>query len=119
MVRFFAMLGIILATGCARPIGYTERPMERYDQNTTYRIDSSLNGFTVTAFKERYQFIPESDVVAQEAKQSATAIAWMHADRTGRRIRPINPDRTQLSLGRNGLSGLTSCTVIVTAEWEP
>ncbi|WP_395644184.1 hypothetical protein [Rudaea sp.] len=42
--------------------------------------------------------------------QALTSIAWEHASKTGRKIELINDQEVRLSMGRNGLTGITSCT---------
>tara|TARA_B110001469_G_C9569395_1_gene282338 strand:- start:230 stop:529 length:300 start_codon:yes stop_codon:yes gene_type:complete len=99
-------------------VGYTEKGLSRYDKNTTYRIDERADGFTITMYYSRYQFIPESDAVAAAAKSNLTSICYDVADSKGKEIKPINEQRIKMSMGRNGISGITSWTGNVKAFYK-
>lgn len=96
--------------GCATPVGYTEQPLARIDKDTSYRIDDHSDGFTITVYYSRYQFIPESDAVAQAGKSALLSTAYDIADARGKKIQNINEQRIKMSMGRNGVSGITSWT---------
>lgn len=91
--------------------------MSRYDRDTTYTIEEGAKGFAVVTYVSRYQFIAEASAVVDQAKQAATAIAKEHASVVGKKVK-IDHDRTRISSGRNGLTGMTSATVRVEGEWE-
>ena len=110
-------VALILA-GCATPVGHKNVPMSTYDKDTEYNITPNENGFDITVYYSRYQFIPESDAVATACKSQLTAIAWEHSDQAGREIEPINEQRIRISMGRNGFSGITSCQAVAKAEWK-
>ena len=65
-------------------------------------------GFSLTVYYSRYQFIPEADAVALACKSALTSIAHELAERRGREIKPVNEQRIRISMGRNGVSGITS-----------
>jgi len=102
---------------CATPVGYTNQPLQTSDKNTEYRIDKMDNGFSITVYYSRYQFIPESDSLADACKSVLLATAYDHADKVGKEIQKINEQRIKLSLGRNGLSGITSCSATVPVKY--
>jgi hypothetical protein len=112
-----SILAIFILSGCARPVGHTNVPMTTYDKDTEYNITPNENGFAITVFYSRYQFYPESDAVATACKSNLTAIAWEYSDKTGKKIEQINEQRIRISMGRNGLSGITSCQAYVTTKW--
>lgn len=116
-ILFLAILLSIMG-GCTRPMGYTNEPMQTYDHNTEYTIQDKDNGFTLTVYYERYQFIPESDSVLQACKSNLTAIAYEIAEARGKKIKPINEQRIKVSMGRNGLTGITSCSASVPLEYD-
>jgi hypothetical protein len=109
---------IILITGCTAPVKYENTPLKVYDKNTKYTIEPSKNGYYTIIDYTRYQFIPESDSVATACKSQLTAIAWEYADKQGKDIKHINEQRIQISLGRNELSGITSCKAKVFVKWK-
>ncbi len=81
-----ALLLVLLLSGCATPVSHTNIPLSTYDKDTEYGIEKRDDGFAITVFYSRYQFIPESDVLATACKSQLTSIAWEHADNEGREI---------------------------------
>jgi len=114
----FALLVGFCAFGCATPMSYTNSPFVLYDKDSEYAIDLTDDGFSITVYYSRYQFVPESDTVAIACKSSLTAIAHEYADKNGMKIQPINEQRIRLSIGRNGFNGITSCSANVLAQWQ-
>ncbi|MBS8267340.1 hypothetical protein DYI26_01140 [Halomonas litopenaei] len=112
------LLFVMLLTGCATPVSHTNIPLSTYDKDTEYGIEKRDDGFAITVYYSRYQFIPESDAVATACKSQLTAIAWEHADNEGRDIEPVNEQRIRISMGRNGLTGITSCQANAVAKWK-
>jgi hypothetical protein len=103
------MTGCLLAFwGCASPVEYSSQPLQRYDKNTSYRIDDQEDGFVITVNYSRYQFIPESDAVAMAGRSALMSIAYEVSDKRKRPIDQINEQRIKMSMGRNGLSGVTT-----------
>ncbi len=103
-----AFISCFLA-GCATPISHTNIPLSTYDRDTEYAVEDREDGFSITVYYSRYQFIPESSAVATACKNQLTAIAWEYAENKGKEIEPINEQRIRISMGRNGLTGITSC----------
>lgn len=104
--------------GCATPTRMTDAQMTSYDKDTEYAITPRPDGFSIAINYSRYQFIPESSAVATACKSALTVIAYEHADKQGRKIQPLNEQRIRISMGRNGLSGITSCSALAVAEWQ-
>ncbi len=113
-----AFLLPLIAAACATPVSYTEASMTRYDKDTVYAIDDTPQGFTLTIYYSRYQFIPESDAVSVACKQALTALAYDLAEKRGRKIQPVNEQRIRTSFGRNGFSGITSCSATAPIAWD-
>lgn len=107
-VALLALALVSLALGCASPVGYTTQSMHRRDKDTTYRVDDHDSGFSITVYYSRYQFVPESTAVALAGKSALLSIAHDVAESRGRAIDPIDEQRIKMSMGRNGLSGITS-----------
>ncbi len=114
---FVIALGILLA-GCATPVSHTNIPLSTYDKDTEYGIEKRDDGFGITVYYSRYQFIPESNAVATACKSQLTAIAWEHSDKVGKPIEPVNEQRIRISMGRNGFSGITSCQATAVVKWK-
>jgi hypothetical protein len=112
------MLFVMMLTGCATPVSHTNIPLSTYDKDTEYGIEKRVEGFAITVFYSRYQFIPESDAVATACKSQLTAIAWEHSDNEGSEIEPVNEQRIRISMGRNGLTGITSCQANAIVKWK-
>jgi hypothetical protein len=111
------LLSALLAA-CATPVSHTSIPLSTYDKNTEYGLEDRADGFGITVYYSRYQFIPESDAVATACKSALTSIAWEFADKKGKQIEPVNEQRIKISMGRNGLYGITSCQAFAVAKWK-
>lgn len=107
-----------LFTGCATPTRMTDASMTAYDKDTDYAVTARPDGFSIAINYSRYQFIPESGAVATACRSALTAIAYEQADKQGKKIQPLNEQRIRISMGRNGLSGITSCSALAVAEWQ-
>lgn len=103
--------------GCV-PVSHTNMPLSTYDKDTEYGIEENEKGFGITVYYSRYQFIPESSSVSIACKQMLTSIAWEYSDKVGKKIKPVNEQRIRISMGRNGLSGITSCQSYALVEWN-
>lgn len=108
----------ILLAGCATPVSHTNIPLSTYDKDTEYGLEKRVDGFGITVYYSRYQFIPESDAVATACKSQLTAIAWEYSDKVGKPIEPVNEQRVRISMGRNGISGITSCQATAIVKWK-
>jgi len=118
-MRKVAVVVLALTTiSCATPMSHTNIPMSTYDKDTEYAVDNSESGFGLTVYYSRYQFIPESSAVATACKSMLTSIAWEVAERQGKKIFPVNEQRIRISMGRNGVSGITSCQAFATVDWK-
>ena len=118
MRTFLFVLIVGLLSGCATPVRQSDAPLSQYDKNTKYGIEPRPDGFGISIYYSRYQFVPESDAVATACKQALTSIAWEQAEKQGKELVPINEQAIRLSMGRNGMSGITSCSAFATAKWK-
>ncbi|AGW91515.1 hypothetical protein N234_15910 [Ralstonia pickettii DTP0602] len=116
--RIAATLAILSLAACTTPSAFTDKPMTQFDRDTEYAVDDTQSGFVITINYSRYQFIPESGALAAACKAALTSVAHDIAERKGRRIEPVNEQRIKLSLGRNGLSGVTSCSATAPIMWK-
>lgn len=107
-----------ILAGCATPVSHTNVALSTYDRDTEYAVEDREGGFSITVYYSRYQFFPESDALALACKSALTSIAWEVSERRGREIVPVNEQRIRISMGRNGLSGITSCQAFAVAEWK-
>ena len=114
----FVSVLVLLVAGCATPVKQSDVPLKQYDKNTDYGVEPRADGFGISIHYSRYQFVPESDAVAVACKQALTSIAWEQAEKQGKEIQPINEQAIRLSMGRNGLSGITSCNAYASAKWK-
>ncbi len=111
-------LSLLILIGCATPITYTDKPLQPYDRDTQYRIDEIGEGFVITIYYSRFQFIPESSAVALACKSSLTSIAYEYTQNKNRNIKPINDQMIRISMGRNGMTGITSCSATVRVQYQ-
>lgn len=112
------LLLVASLVGCAAPVQQSAAPQQDVDKDTSYSVEERHDGFLVAVTYTRYQFIPESAAVATACKQALTATAYDVADKRGRKIEPVNEQRIRLSMGRNGLSGITSCEASAPVVWQ-
>ena len=121
MLKFqftFALTATVLLAGCATATKQTDAAMVAYDKDTEFAVAMKSDGFSVAVNYSRYQFIPESGAVATACKSALMSIAYEQADKQGRKIKQLNEQRIKISMGRNGLSGITSCAASAVAEWQ-
>jgi len=115
------LLTLLLSTflaACATPVSHTNMALSTYDKDTEYGVEEHTDGFGITVYYSRYQFIPESSAVATACKSMLTSIAWEVAEKKNKAIDPINKQRIRISMGRNGLSGITSCQAFTVVNWK-
>ena len=117
LVGLLSVTGLVLL-GCATPVNYSNVPLSTYNKDTEYAIEQRDDGFAVTVYYSRYQMIPESSALATACKSALTSIAWEIAEKHGKQIDPINEHKIRISMGRNGVSCITSCTASATAKWR-
>ena len=110
-------LAVFLAS-CASPVRYTDKELTTLDKNTKYRIDAHSAGFTATMIYSRYQFVPESNAVSDAAKNNLMALCHDEASKRGKTILPINEQAIRMSMGRNGLTGITSWSGSVSVNYR-
>ena len=119
-VRSIIASALLLAflAGCATARQQSDIDLGRSTKNADYGIGPRPDGFEIEIEYSRYQFIPESDAVATACKSQLFALAYQYADSAGRHIEPINEQRVSISMGRNGLTGMTTCRAHGVANWK-
>jgi len=114
MRSILPLAAIVALLGCATP---SSQSPGAADKDTSVKVDDRADGFTVSVSYSRYQFIPESSAVQTACKQALTASAFDEAEKRGRKIETVNEQRIRISMGRNGLTGITSCEASVPVTW--
>lgn len=109
---------LLLTSACATPVPYSSRPYEPYDKDTQYNVEETGKGFVVNIIYERWQVISEALALTTACKSHLLSIAYEHADKRGKKIHPVNEQRVKLSVGRNILTGVSSCSATVQAEYQ-
>jgi hypothetical protein len=117
-MKTLSILMLAVLAACTYPNSYSQRPMNELDRNSDYNVVDNPKGFTITVQHSRYQFIPETDALLQSCKSALLASAYEYAEGKGRQIKPVNEQRIRISTGRNGLSGMTSCSASVPVEYK-
>lgn len=119
MKNIAVLTAVLVLAGCATSATkYPAGSMTQLDEHTRYAIEEGADGFNLTVAYSRYQFVPESSAVAIACKAALTSTAWEIAKQRGKKIHPVNEQRIKLSMGRNGFSGITSCSASAPVEWE-
>ena len=78
-----------------------------YDKDTEYSVEQRADGLALVVHYSRYQFIPDTSAVATACKGALSNVARRVA---GNRALQIHPSHQQISIERNGFTGITSCT---------
>ncbi|WP_341325884.1 hypothetical protein [Methylotuvimicrobium sp. KM2] len=119
MVRLSLCVVFVLSlTACAVAKQHTDIKLISFDDDTRYGTKETEDGFDIELYYSRYQFIPESDAVAMACKNQLTSAAWRHAEKLKKEIEPVNEQRIRISMGRNGVTGITSCRAFVPVRWK-
>ena len=118
MKKVSFLVCLIFFIGCASATMLTDKPMTQYNQETEFRIDQEDAGFVITIYYSKYQFWPQSGVIYTACKSTITSIAYEHADKLKKKIKPINEQRIRFDMGRNSLSGVSSCSATVKVEFD-
>ena len=113
-----AVLVVMSLGGCATAQRQSDIALDRSAPNTDYGIMARPAGFEIEVEYARYQFVPESEAVTTACKSQLLALAYQYADSEKRQIEPINEQRISFSMGRNGLSGTTTCRAHGAATWK-
>ena len=118
MKNIVLLIAASVLAGCAVPVTNNVGPMTQLDKDTHYSIAERPDGFDLAIAYSRYQFVPESAAVATACKAALTSTAWEIAKQRGKEIQPVNEQRIKLSMGRNGFSGITSCSAAAPVDWK-
>ncbi len=113
-----SVLGVLVLAGCATPARHTTARMIEYDKDTEYAVEGRPDGFTVSIYYSKYQFIPESAVVSTSCKSMLTSIVYEVAEKLGQQIQPINDHKIRVSVARYALLGITSCEASTTVDYK-
>ena len=98
----------LLAGACTSTLPFTNTPLKPYDSNTKFAIDDFDGGFQITVDYTKYMFISEMDAMNEVGVSKLIHIAEKEALKIGKKIEPIDATKIVKSLGRNGLTGVTS-----------
>ena len=104
-----AACGLLVLAGCASP--------SSKGGDAIYKVEDHAGGFTISTTYSKYQFVQESQAVQTACKQGLFAAAHDLAESLGRKIEQINEQRLRISMGRNGVTGMTSCEASVPVVW--
>jgi hypothetical protein len=113
-----ALLGLLLGSGCSSPSRLTDKEMTPYDDHTQYAIEEREDGFVITVGYSQYQFVRDGNSVAEACRSALKVIAHEIADKQNKKIEPLDEQRIRISIGRNGLTGRSSCYAQGVAKWR-
>ncbi len=115
--RRLVLIGAVLVVAaCAGPRKTDPVSMnfERFDDQTTFVVEPSPEGFDVLVRYGRYQFAPNRPLVADECRTKVIEVSKFHAQRSGMDIQPLSPLRIRVSTDRNIISAETFCEATAT-----
>lgn len=116
MRRTVLAFAVAALGACSTPSIQLAGESMEYDKDTRYSVTERAGGFVVTVEYSSYQFFPSLDVVANTCRDTVTAIAYEVSEKRGKKIK-VDPQRTRVAAGRNGVFGITSCGGSAVAEY--
>jgi hypothetical protein len=108
--KTFVLFMLLSIVSCSTPAKYTDAEMKPYDDDTEYAVESFDKGYIVSITYGKFQFFPESAALSDACRTQLRSVVWDHSDHMGKEIKPINEQRIKLSVGRNELTGVTTCS---------
>lgn len=119
MIMFrLIVLALPLLAACSTAAQFTEAPMDRRSGDTSYRVEDRPGGFVIFASQSLYRFIPDPTEMHASCRQEGIALAVEEGHRRGIRV-DVDERAVRTSAGRNGVSGMSSCTAMVPARIVP
>lgn len=109
-------LAAMLASGCAAT-DLASNGYDRRDGDTAYRVEETRGGFRLLVRQDLYLFIPDHAGSEASCRREAVALATEEARRRGWRSE-VDAARVRSTYGRNGLTGVSSCSAAAVVE-EP
>jgi hypothetical protein len=107
---FFVVALAVLLAGCTAATNYSSISPEReVDDRTSYGVQRAEDGFQITVEYSKYQFYPQQSYVIMECRNQLRRLARNHAQKIGEQIQPIEKSQIEVSVGRNYISGVTTC----------
>lgn len=107
-------LALLVLASCSSASDNAAGRYDRQSGDTEYRIDNVPTGFTVAVRQDVYRFIPDPNAAEASCRRELVALAVMEAQQRGRPNVALDERLVRSSFGRNGLTGMTSCTATVT-----
>ena len=118
MKIFLVIFSLIFFIGCSSANRLTSIDLDKKTADIKYGVKESEKGFEIEIEYAKYQFFPESTALITACKSQLVATAYDYADEKEREIKNINEQRIKISTGRNGLTGVTSCTASTKVKWK-
>lgn len=118
IAQLYLAIATVALAACSTPQTFTDKPMTAFDRDTDYAVEDTASGFVLTISYGRYQYLPEASSVAVGCRLAFANVAQGLAARKGRQIQPVDEQRINISLGRNGISGVTSCSATAPVTWK-
>jgi hypothetical protein len=108
----------VLLSACTTAADFTAAPYDRRSGDTAWRLDEDPQGFTVSVRQDLYRFIPDAAGTEASCRREAVALALVEARRRGRVDARVDERLVRSSFGRNGVSGVSTCTAVATVNLQ-
>ena len=102
-------LTVLFTAGCVTT-KFTDKTMLRHNTGADYAYDLKKEELAVYVSKSKYQFFPDASAVIEECKSSIKPILLSISREKNIRTETTPVGGIQVTSGRNGLTGMTSCT---------
>ena len=102
-------LAVTILGGCMAT-NFTDKKMDRHSSGTDYAYDLKVGELIIYVSKNKYQFFPDASAVIEECKSAVQPIRYSVIRKENIRTEETPKSGIQVSSGRNGVTGMTSCS---------
>ena len=106
-----------LSAGCSSAPSEDTTTFPPQETGEFHILEEGPGGFTLAVNYRRYQFVPDSAVVANACRTSLTVIARELADLRGHKLQPIDEQSMQLTVGLDNATSMTTCSATIPVKF--
>jgi hypothetical protein len=110
------VISMLALAACSSASDFGDGRYDRHSGDTAWRLEETPSGFAVTVRQDLYRFIPHMGSVELNCRREAIALALTEARRRGRPNVELDERLVRSSVGRNGVTGITSCTAMAPVD---
>ena len=103
------MIAVTILGGCMTT-NFTDKKMDKHSYGADYAYDLTNAELIIYVSKNKYQFFPDASAVIEECKSAVQPIRYSVVKKENIRTEKKPKNGIQVSSGRNGVTGITSCS---------